>query len=180
MLDYLNWLSDNKYDKNIEFYVSTISYEYSQEELMQNQHIRALGKPHGDNRIPYLIRIMSYKRKAFRFENEIRIWAVVKEGASLLEKNKNILSLENFDWKNLGLRIHVAPCRSNVSFDEFESLYKYNKAKRKDENGAQKDRIENILNELELSKDDVKASRLYDVALWKYSKMLSKKNLKRR
>lgn len=169
-LDQLNNLSS----ENIEFYISSISYDYSQEELIQNQHIRAFGKPRGDNRIPYLIRIMSYKRKAFKFENEIRIWAVVNKNFNPSEKPNKILTLEKFDWKQLGLRIHVAPCRSNVSFDEFESLYKYNKAKRDNENDAQKNRIKNILNELGLSKNDVKASRLYYIPMWKCCKDLKK------
>ena len=171
-LNQLNSLSNG----DVEFYISSISYDYSQEELIHNQHIRSLGKPSGKDHIPYLIRIMSYKRKAFKFENEIRIWSVVKEETSLLEKDKKILSLENFDWNNLGLRLHVAPYKSDISFNEFDNdLKDYNQTKRNKENLIQQGRIDKVISELGLPRNDVKASRLYDVALWKHSKALDEK-----
>ena len=172
MLDYLNLLSDNIFNGKIEFYISSISYEYSQEELIQNQHIRAIGKPSGDNRVPYLIRTMSYKRKAFKYENEIRIWAVLKEDNPLSEKNNHILTLENFDWKKIDLQIQVAPYKSILAFDKFKKLKDYNQAKRINEKNIQQERTTKILNELRLLKKEINVSHLYNIPVWKCSKDL--------
>lgn len=170
LLSQLECFSKYKAANSVDFYVSSISYKYSQEELLQNLHVKSLGPPKGNDRIPYLIRAMSYKRSPFKFENEIRIWAIVKKEALSLGLIKdNMLSIP-LDWKNLEINILVGPYKSETKIDEFDNLIDYNRSKRKECSLVQHARVDRIFEDLGISKDRIKISRLYDVFLWKGSK----------
>lgn len=155
-----------------EFYVSAISYDYSQDELMQNMHIKTLKKTSKKAGVQNLIRAMSFKRKSFKYENEVRIWAIAKE--SFYSKKEDKCIEMDLDWKEIDLRILVGPSKCDMDFKCYDKLVDYNQDKRKRENIIQQERKDKIVRELNIPKTRVKVTHLYDIPLWKSSKNLSK------
>lgn len=168
-----------KNDGCIDFYLSSMSYRYSQEELIENRHIQALNDDKSiEDRICYLIRAMSFKRRQFKFENEIRIWAIVKDEAlSSGMIKRNVLHIP-LDWKCLEQNILVGPYKRDIKVEAFEKLKDYNQKKRNDGNTVQKNWRDEVVRALSLSQKRVRSTRIYNVPLWKCSKKL-KSNLKK-
>lgn len=179
LLNRLNSFSQNN-DGCVDFYLSSMSYEYSQEELMGNQHIQAMNvkklpDKSLDDKICYLVRAMSYKRRQFKYENEIRIWAVLNErdlSPSMIKDNMLRIPL---DWTSLGVNVLVGPYNSDIKVENTDKLNDYNQKKRSKENEVQQKWATEVAQKIKISPNRVLCSRIYDVPPWKCSKNLKTK-----
>lgn len=90
----------NRIGKNngIDFYITTIDYSLSQEGIKYLKHLVKDAKG-CDNYSKELVRYLSFKRKAFEYENEIRFTAVISDGKKdVLEKHQRVKIFDNFEW----------------------------------------------------------------------------------
>lgn len=151
-------------DKNgIDFYLSSIAYDYTQEQLLSNLHIESAKKGLCGS-VRNFLNILRFKRRNFKYENEVRIWAVRNNA---LNVDKPTLLELDMDWMALNLQILVAPYKSDIKWNG--NLIEHNRQKRNSARKIMENQKSRIL-ALGIPKDNVRLSGLYDVPLWKYSK----------
>lgn len=90
----------NRIGKNtgIDFYITTVDYSLSQDGIKSLKHLVAESKGN-DDYTERLIHYLSFKRKAFEYENEVRFIAVKSNGNNVLDKGHKI-DFEDFEWSD--------------------------------------------------------------------------------
>lgn len=84
-------------DMGIDFYITTIDYSLSQGGI---KYMKRLVKDTQDcnDFSKRLVRYLSFKRKAFEYENEIRFFAVKSNNSNVLEEGHRSIAFGKFGW----------------------------------------------------------------------------------
>lgn len=109
--------------KGIDFYITTIDYSLSQDGIKYMKHLVKDTQDSNDFS-KRLVRYLSFKRKAFEYENEIRFFAVKSNGDDVLEKGHRSIALGKFEWTDDLISCITLPPMSSFHDDRDKCLEK--------------------------------------------------------
>lgn len=150
LLNALEFLADKA--NGVNFYFSAVNYDYTQTELIENKHLIDWKSGVRQRSISTFIKILSCKRRNFRYENEMRLIMISNEMGFLENGN----CVEKFLSKGKEFyRVNI-PIKQAIS--EVIVFDKVDKQK--------------IVNDGVFTPNLIKVSKIYDIPKWKCSKAL--------
>ncbi len=119
---FMDLLEDIGHKYHVDFYVTTIDYSCSRKELKN----LSKNKASYSSRIETYINAMSLKRKAFAYENELRIFAVPQNEVSKVDYPPKVVSFnikDILDYKTILSRVTLPPYSPFSQDDKRDKLY---------------------------------------------------------
>lgn len=111
MIDHLmKSIKDNKMDVNV--YISAVDYSLNQEFIKNKEDFikSIMERSTQNNGVSLYIKMLLHKRKAFAFENEIRVFIVPQNDVDIFDE-KNVCVVKNFNYNSVIKKIWLEPIR---------------------------------------------------------------------